>query len=88
MIFLEILDNGRVHVAELAAVALVEDDDKMLPERRVAFVFAHKNIKLLDRCDDDPRVGVFHLPLQDGGAGVAVGRLHFQGGNVPKGQRG
>ena len=30
MIFLEILHDGRVHVAELAAVALVKDDDHML----------------------------------------------------------
>ena len=67
-----------VHVAKLAAVALVEDDDKMLPERRVAFVFAHKNIKLLDRRDDDPRVRVFHLPLQNGGAGVTVRRALFK----------
>ena len=67
-----------VHISELAAVALVEDDDKMLPERRVAFVFAHKNIKLLDRRDDDPRVRVFHLPLQNGGAGVTVRRALFK----------
>ena len=78
MIVLEGLRNGLVHISELAAVALVEDDDKMLPERRVAFVFAHKNIKLLDRRDDDPCVGVFHLPLQNGGAGVAIRRALFK----------
>ena len=44
----------------------------------MAFVFAHKNIKLLDRRDDDPRVRVFHLPLQNGGAGVAVRRALFK----------
>ena len=78
MIVLEGLRKGLVQISELAAVTLVENDDKMLPERRVAFVFAHKNIKLLDRCDDDPRVGVFHLPLQNGGAGVAVRRTFFK----------
>lgn len=78
MIVLECLRNGLVHVAKLAAVTFVENDDKMLPERRVAFVFAHKNIKLLDRRDDDPRVRVFHLPLQNGGAGVAVRRALFK----------
>ena len=78
VIVLECLRNGLVHISELAAVALVENDDKMLPERRVAFVFAHENIKLLDRRDDDPRVGVFHLPLQDGGAGVTVRRALFR----------
>ena len=67
-----------VHISELAAVTFVENDDKMLPERRVAFVFAHKNIKLLDRRDDDPRVGVFHLPLQNGGACVTVRRTLFK----------
>ena len=44
----------------------------------MAFVFAHKNIKLLDRRDDDPCVGVFHLPLQNGGAGVAIRRALFK----------
>ena len=67
-----------VHVAELAAVTFVENDDKMLPERRVSFVFAHENIELLDRRDDDPRVRVFHLPLQNGGAGVTVRRALFK----------
>ena len=78
VIVLKGLCNGLVHVAKLAAVTFVENDDKMQPERRVAFIFAHKNIKLLDRRDDDPRVRVFHLPLQNGGAGVAVGRALFK----------
>ena len=50
----------------------------MLAEGRVAFIFAHKNIEFLDRRDDDPRVRVFHLPLQNGGAGVAVRRTFFK----------
>ncbi len=78
MIVLECLRNGLVHIAKLAAVTFVENDDKMLPERRVSFVFAHKNIEFLDRRDDDPCVRVFHLPLQNGGAGVAVRRALFK----------
>ena len=78
MIVLEGLRNGLVHIAELAAVALVEDDDKMLTKGRVALIFAHENIELLDRRDDDPRIGVFHLPLQNGGAGVTVRRTFFK----------
>ena len=67
-----------VHIAELAAVTFVENDDKMLTKGRMAFIFAHKNVELLDRRDDDARVRVFHLPLQNGGTGVAVRRALFK----------
>ena len=78
MVILKGFRNGLVHISELAAVTFVENDDKMLAEGRVALIFAHENIELLDRRDDDPRIGVFHLPLQNGGAGVTVRRTFFK----------
>ena len=42
VILLEIPDDGRVHVPELTAVALVKDDDDMLVIDLVALILAHK----------------------------------------------
>ena len=42
MIFLERLDNLGVHIAELAAVALVEDDDAMFVEHFMPLVLSHE----------------------------------------------
>src|SRR3546814_1763729 len=41
---------------------------------RVLLVTGDEAGKLLDRRDDDARVGVFQLPLQHGGRGVGIGR--------------
>ena len=72
------LNDGRVHVAELTAVALVEDDDEMLTVRVVGFVFANENVQFLNRRDDDSNVRVFQLLLQDSGGRVAVGGTLFK----------
>ena len=53
MIFLERLYDFCVHISELAAVALVEDDNAMLVEYLVSLVLAHEIIQLLNGCDDD-----------------------------------
>ena len=42
MILFEIPDDRRVHIAELAAVALVEDDDDMLIVNGMIFIFPDK----------------------------------------------
>ena len=42
VIFLERLDNLGVHIAELAAVALVEDDDAMFVEHFMTLVLGHE----------------------------------------------
>ena len=78
VIILERLGDSLMHIAELAAVALIEDDDKMLLERGMPFVFTHEDIELLNGRDDDMYVRVAHLPLEDGGARVAVGRSLFK----------
>src|SRR3546814_5423268 len=66
MIALEGAGDLRVHVAELAAVAFVEDHHDMRVIDRVLLVTGDEAGKLLDRRDDDARVGVFQLPLQHG----------------------
>lgn len=78
MIFLEILHDGRVHVAELAAVALVEDDDHVLLIDLVGRVFLDEGGQFLDGGDDDMGVVVLQLLFQDGGGGVAVGGSLFK----------
>jgi len=63
----ERLGNRNVHVAELAAVALVEDQDHVPAEDLVAFVRAHEVRQLLDRGDDDPRVRIGQLSCEHRG---------------------
>ena len=74
MILFEIFDDGRVHVAELAAVALVEDDDHSFPIDRMCLLLLDEGGQLLDGGDDDMGVVVLQLLFQNGGGGVAVGR--------------
>ena len=73
MIFLEALDNGCMHVPELAAVALVKDDDHMLLVDIMAGILLDEGGELLDGRDDDMGVRILQLALQNHGTGVAVG---------------
>ena len=73
MIFFEGMDYFQVHVAELGAVALVENDDDVLFIRLVPGIAADEHVQLLDGGNDDARVGIFELLLQHAGGGVAVG---------------
>ena len=59
------LDNLGVHIPELAAVALIEDNDAMLSIYGVASVFCDKVVQLLDGCNDNTGFCVLQLPLQD-----------------------
>ena len=63
-----------VHVTELAAVALVEDQHHVFAEDLVVPVALHEDRKLLDRRDDDPRARILQLALQLRGRGVRVRR--------------
>ena len=58
------LGDGRVHVPELAAVALVEDEDDVPGVDGVLAVVPHEVGELLDRGDDDARIRVVDLPAQ------------------------
>ena len=78
MILLEILDDSRVHVAELAAVALVEDNDHPFSINRVSLLLLDGGGQLLDGSDDNVGVVVLQLLFQHGGRGVAVGRPLFK----------
>ena len=72
VVALERLGDRRVHVAELRAVALVEDDHHVAVVDLVALVAGDERAELLDRRDDDPSTGILELPLQDGGRRVRV----------------
>ena len=85
MIILERLNNLGVHISELAAVALVKDDNAMLAEHFVSLVFRDKVVQLLDGRDDDLIrmiaaffISVLKLPLQYPCGSVAVGRAFFK----------
>ena len=55
MILLEIFHNRRMHIAELASMALIENDDHMLSIDRMPRILLDERRKLLDRRDDDTR---------------------------------
>ena len=74
MVVLEGLDDLHVHRAELRAVALVEDQDDVLPVRRMVLVLTNEHIELLDGGDDDMDIGILDLLLQNAGRGIAVCR--------------
>ena len=78
MILFERFNDGNVHIAELTAVALVEDDDHMLLIDLVGRVFLDEGGQFLDGGDDDMGVVVLQLLFQDGGGGVAVGGPLFK----------
>ena len=65
VVALERLGDRGVHVAELAAVALVEDEHDVAVVDLVALVAVDEAGELLDRGDDDPRGRVLELPLED-----------------------
>ena len=76
VVALEGAGDGGVHIAELGAVALVEDDDDMPVEDGVALVGGRvdEGRELLDRRDDDAGLGVAQLLLELGGRRIRVGR--------------
>ena len=85
VIILKILDNVLVHIAKLAAMALVKNQDNVLLENLMSLIAGNKQRQLLNRCDDDfisMRVAfgipVFQLALQHLRGGVAVGRAFFK----------
>ena len=78
VILLKILDNRGVHIAELAAVAFVEDDDDVLLIHRMSLVLIDKGRELLNGRDNDPRVVVFELLFQNCCRGVGIGGAFFK----------
>ena len=85
VIILKILDNVLVHIAKLAAMALVKNQDNVLLENLMSLIAGNKQRQLLNRCDDDfismriaLGVPVFQLALQHLRGGVSVGRPFFK----------
>lgn len=74
-----------MHIAKLAAMALVKNQDNVLLENLMSLIAGNKQRQLLNRCDDDfismrvaLGVPVFQLALQHLRGGVAVGRPFFK----------
>ena len=74
MVLFEIVNNGLVHITELAAVALVKDDYNTLLVDLMPRIFLDEGRQLLDGGNDDMCFRVFQLAFQDRGAGVGVCR--------------
>ena len=72
MVLFEIVDNGLVHITELAAVALVKDDHNVLLVNFMPRIFLDEGRQLLDGGNDDMGFRVFQLAFQNRGAGVGV----------------
>ena len=78
MISLEALDNGRMHIAKLAAMAFVKNDDHMLLVDLMTGIFLDKCRKLLYGRNDDMCVLILQLAFQNHRAFVAVGCAFFE----------
>ena len=85
VIILKILDNVLMHIAKLAAMALVKNQDNVLLENLMSLIAGNKQRQLLNRCNDDfismrvaLGVPVFQLALQHLRGGVSVGRPFFK----------
>ena len=74
VVLFEIVNNGLVHITELAAVALVKDDHNMLLVDLMPRIFLDESRQLLDGSNDDMSFRVFQLAFQNRGAGVGVCR--------------
>ena len=78
MILAKILGNGKVHIAELAAVAFVKDNDHVLVKNSVSGVLFDEGGQLLNSGNDDFCVIILQLAFEDGSRGVAVGRAFLE----------
>ena len=78
VVTLERLCDGLVHLVELRAMALIENQHHMRFEYRMLLVFGNEAAELLYGGDDDSAVRILKLALQDGGVGVGVGRTFFK----------
>ena len=74
VVLFEIVNNGLVHITELAAVALVKDNHNMLLVNFVSRILLDEGRQLLDGGNDDMCFRVFQLAFQNRGAGVGVCR--------------
>ena len=72
VVLFEIVNNGLVHITELAAVALVKDDHNVFLVNFVSRILLDEGRQLLDGGNDDMGFRVFQLAFQDRGAGVGV----------------
>ena len=54
-----------MHIAELAAVALIEDDDDLFVRHGMPRILLDERAQLLDGRNDDTRIAVLQLPFED-----------------------
>ena len=74
VVLFEIVNNGLVHITELAAVALVKDDHNVLLVDLMPRILLNEGRQLLDGGNDDMSFRVFQLAFQNRCTGVGVCR--------------
>ena len=67
-----------MHIAELAAMALIEDDDNLFIRHGMPRILLDERAQLLDGRDDDARIAVLQLPFEDRRGRIAVRRALFK----------
>ena len=72
VVLFEIVDNGLMHITELAAVALVKDDHNVLLVDLMPRIFLDEGRQLLDCGNDDMCFRAFQLAFQNRCTGVGV----------------
>ena len=74
VVLFEIVNNGLVHITELAAVALVKDDHNVLLVDLMPRILLNEGRQLLDGGNNDMSFRVFQLAFQNRCTGVGVCR--------------
>ena len=78
IILFKMLDDGVMHVTELAAMAFIKDDDNRPVINRVIRKPGNKSGKLLDGRDENVCIGLAELFFQHGSGRAAVGSTFFK----------
>ena len=71
-------DNSQMHIPELGTMAFIKDNDNRLVIHGMGFILLDEGRKLLNGRDDDMRLGILELALEDRRGRVAVGRAFFE----------
>ena len=74
VVLLKVFDNCLMHIAELAAMAFIKNNNNVFLVDFMPRIFLDKSNQLLNRCNDNMRCIIFKLALQNSCAGVRVCR--------------
>ena len=70
--------NAGMHIAKLTAVTFVKYQYNMFVAYRMLRIFGNKNIQLLNRSNNNPRIVIFQLLFQHGSIFIAISSTFFK----------